>query len=159
MTTTPRHAAPPQAAINTRYHIQRRDGLYGPIPFLFVSQRMCNEILVERGQILDATPANRLKQQQALLERYDPRISVNAFSSLLALFNPLAVPAAAEAQRGDQQSAERGRASEACGLRNTSGASTAAPSACARATASSTRPWAGDLSHTGSACAGSPVSM
>lgn len=155
MTTMARHTQTPEPAIRIRYHILRRDGLHAPIPFLFVSQRMCNEILAERAEILDATPANRRKQQQALLERYDPRVSVDAFSSLLALFAPLA----ASAQRDNQPPMERGRASDACGLRNTSGASSATVLPCARATASSTRPWADDLSHTGSACAGSPVSM
>ncbi len=154
-----RHALPPEPAIRPRFHIQRRDGLYAPIPFMFVSQRMCNEILAERSQILDLTPANRQKQQRVMLERYDPRISVSAFSSLLALFNPLAAPAAPDTRLPDQSQLARGRASDACGLRNTNGDSTTSLPSCACATASSTRPWAGDLSHTGSAKAGSPASM
>lgn len=161
MTTMARQSRPPEPTIRPKYHIQRRDGLYAPIPFLFVSQRMCSEILAERAQILEATPASRRKQQQSALERYDPGLSERAFSNLLALFNPLlsAERDTVTAQRCDQPASARARASEACGLRNTSGASATALPACARASASSTRPWAGDLSHTGSACAGSPASM
>lgn len=154
-----RHARTPEPAIRPRFHIQRGDGLYAPIPFLFVSQRLCNEILAERRQILDLTPANRKKQQLVMLERYDPSISVNAFTSLLALFNPLAAPGAPDTQARDQSQLARDRASDACGLRNTSGDSTTSLPSCACATASSTRPWAGDLSHTGSAKAGSPANM
>lgn len=155
-----RHARKPEAAITPRYHIQRHDGLYAPIAFLFVSRRMCNEILVERALVLELAPANRRKEQQALLQRYDPRISADAFGSLLSMFNPLAARGDAPAPAPYDQPPPAGDlASDACGLRNTSGDSTTGLTACACATASSTRPWAGDLSHTGSAKAGSPASM
>ena len=51
-----------------RFHTEKADGLYQPIPFLFVTRRMCAEILAEREAILDAQPAATRKKQQALFE-------------------------------------------------------------------------------------------
>ena len=72
-----------------RFHIRKNDGLYQPIPFLFVTERMCAEILAEREEIMAAMPAATRKRQQALFARYDPRVSAEAFGGLLNLFgNP-----------------------------------------------------------------------
>ena len=37
-----------------RFHAQKADGLYQPIPFIFVTERMCREILDERDEIVAA---------------------------------------------------------------------------------------------------------
>ena len=72
-----------------RFHIQKTDGLYQPIPFLFVTERMCAEILAEREEIAGELPEAARKRQQALFARYDPRVSADAFGGLLNLFgNP-----------------------------------------------------------------------
>ena len=70
-----------------RFHIRKNDGLYQPIPFLFVTERMCAEILAEREEIMAAMPAATRKRQQALFARYDPNVSAEAFSGLLNLFD------------------------------------------------------------------------
>ncbi len=72
-----------------RFHIRKNDGLYQPIPFLFVTERMCAEILGEREEIAGELPEAARKRQQALFARYDPRVSADAFGGLLNLFgNP-----------------------------------------------------------------------
>ena len=70
-----------------RFHIRKNDGLYQPIPFLFVTELMCAEILAEREEIMAAMPAATRKRQQALFARYDPNVSAEAFSGLLNLFD------------------------------------------------------------------------
>ena len=70
-----------------RFHAQKADGLYQPIPFLFVTDRMCGEILAEREEIMAAMPAATRKRQQTLFARYDPNVSAEAFSGLLNLFD------------------------------------------------------------------------
>lgn len=70
-----------------RFHIVRRDGWYRAIPFLFVTRRMCDEILREREEILAALPPTMQKQQRALFAKYDPTLSAKAFSHILELFN------------------------------------------------------------------------
>ena len=72
-----------------RFHIRKNDGLYQPIPFLFVTERMCAEILAEREEIAGKLREAARKRQQALFARYDPRVSADAFGGLLNLFgNP-----------------------------------------------------------------------
>ena len=70
-----------------RFHAQKADGLYQPIPFIFVTERMCREILDERDEIVAAMPTATRKRQQALFARYDPNVSAEAFSGLLNLFD------------------------------------------------------------------------
>ena len=70
-----------------RFHAQKADGLYQPIPFLFVTDRMCGEILAEREEIMAAMSAATRKRQQTLFARYDPNVSAEAFSGLLNLFD------------------------------------------------------------------------
>ena len=69
-----------------RYHILGADGLYAPISFLFVTDRMCQEIDEERRMILDNTPAANQPRQRKLFERYNPHHSSSAFNSMLNLF-------------------------------------------------------------------------
>ncbi len=75
MPTTPLH-----------YHVRDASGLFQPIAFGFVTERMRDEILVERELILRLTPASRRAGQEALFARYDPRRSADVFRSLLSLF-------------------------------------------------------------------------
>ncbi len=70
-----------------RFHTAKADGLYQPIPFLFVTERMCREILDEREALMAAMPATTRKRQQTLFARYDPSLSAEAFSGLLNLFD------------------------------------------------------------------------
>lgn len=69
-----------------RYHTQTADQLYVPIPFLFVTDRMCQEINAERDLILSLTPSPIQVRQQKLLGRYNPDLSASAFHGLLRLF-------------------------------------------------------------------------
>ncbi len=71
-----------------RFRIQKTDGLYLPIPFLFVTERMCAEILAEREALAEKLP-EATRKRQALFARYDPRVCAEAFGGLLNLFgNP-----------------------------------------------------------------------
>ena len=45
-----------------RFHIRKSDDLYQPIPFLFVTERMCAEILAEREEIAARQPAGMRKR-------------------------------------------------------------------------------------------------
>ncbi|MBP9712479.1 MAG: hypothetical protein KBD60_02155 [Sterolibacterium sp.] len=79
---------PSELPLSTRYHLPGRDGLYTPIPFLFVTERMHQEITRERQHILDSLPAERRERQNRLFERYNPQHSSTAFNAMLRLFNP-----------------------------------------------------------------------
>ncbi|MGL1833703.1 hypothetical protein ACKVEX_08855 [Rhodocyclaceae bacterium SMB388] len=69
-----------------RFHLRQTNGIYLPMPFVFVTERMHQDILVERKTILDALPpADRVRQQKAF-ERYDPKTSARAFQDILSLF-------------------------------------------------------------------------
>lgn len=70
-----------------RYHTQGLDDLYVPIPFLFVTRRMCEDIRAERALILSNTPTAALERQRALFERYDPSLAASAFGSVLQMFD------------------------------------------------------------------------
>lgn len=71
-----------------RYHLHGKDGLYTPIPFLFVTDRMAQEITAERQQILETLTPNQRERQLTLFERYDPKHSSAAFNAMLHLFTP-----------------------------------------------------------------------
>jgi len=71
-----------------RYHMLGADKLYAPIPFLFVTERMCQEIVAERKLILDSMPPADQARQQKLFERYNPKHSSTAFSAMVRLFSP-----------------------------------------------------------------------
>jgi hypothetical protein len=69
-----------------RFHLRQSNGLYWPITFVFVTERMGQEIMQERQLILDAMPPSDRKKQEALFRRYDPDVSVRAFQGTLRLF-------------------------------------------------------------------------
>jgi hypothetical protein len=71
-----------------RYHILGSDNLYTPIPFFFVSDRMCKEIAEERQLILDMmkTENAELARQHKLFGRYNPSHSAAAFNTVIRLF-------------------------------------------------------------------------
>lgn len=79
---------PTESIRNTspRYHRLRKDGLYHPIPFLFVTDRMCDDILDEREMLLASLPAATHDRQKALFAGNDPRASSKAFKHLLRRF-------------------------------------------------------------------------
>ena len=55
-----------------RFHAQKADGLYQPIPFIFVTERMCREILDElRRRAGDQLrPKEELEYIDRLLKTY-----------------------------------------------------------------------------------------
>ena len=69
-----------------RFHLRQSNGLYWPITFVFVTERIGREIMQERQLILDAMPPSDRKKQEALFRRYDPEVSVQAFQGTLRLF-------------------------------------------------------------------------
>lgn len=71
---------------NPRFHLRQHDGLYRPIAFLFVTERMGREIERERQVIRDALFGPNRARQERLLARYDPQVSVRAYEDLLRLF-------------------------------------------------------------------------
>lgn len=80
------HTAESILPANPRFHLRQADGLFRPIPFVFVGEAMCQDIERERQTILETTRPERLAPQQKLLDRYDPRLSVHAFDDILRLF-------------------------------------------------------------------------
>ncbi|MDX9700835.1 MAG: hypothetical protein RBT55_14775 [Rhodocyclaceae bacterium] len=81
------HATETILPANPRYHLPQADGLYQPILFAFVTQRMHQDIQAERQMILDALPSPLLQKQQRLFERYDTGASARAFQDILSLFD------------------------------------------------------------------------
>ncbi len=68
-----------------RYHILGPDNLYAPIPFLFVTDRMCKEIAAERQVILDNMKAAEQERQRKLFAKYNPSHSAAAFNAVTRL--------------------------------------------------------------------------
>ena len=71
---------------NPRFHLRRQDGLFLPISFFLVTERMRREIEQERELILQALPPALRTKQEKLLARYDLRASARAFDDVLRLF-------------------------------------------------------------------------
>ena len=69
-----------------RFHLQTRDGLYAPIAFLFVTERMRDDILHERALLVSTLPPTQRARQQKLFERYDPVAGARGFTALLELY-------------------------------------------------------------------------
>lgn len=71
---------------NPRFHLRRHDGLYLPIVFFFVTDRMRKDIEQEREMIAQGlSPALRARQEK-IFARYDPAMSVRAFENVLRMF-------------------------------------------------------------------------
>lgn len=71
--------------VSMRYHILGSDKLYAPIPFLFVTDRMCQEIAEERQLILDNMQAAEQVRQHKLFAKYNPTHSAAAFNAVIRL--------------------------------------------------------------------------
>ena len=85
------HLAEDIRIANTRFHLPTRDGLYAPIAFIFVSERMRDDILHERELLLVSLPPAQRARQSRLFARYDPTVGAAAFRDLLSLYgNPFA---------------------------------------------------------------------
>ena len=56
------------------------------LPFLFVTERMRDEILAEREVVIALAPQSTKTRQLELLSKYDPHVSADAFQSVLHLF-------------------------------------------------------------------------
>ena len=69
-----------QRAESVRFHVLRSDGLYEPITFFLVTNRMAQEILEERARLMASGGANQ-ERQAKLFARYDPQLSSHAFES------------------------------------------------------------------------------
>ena len=78
---------PPQSIGKLRYHIMGSDHLYTPIPFLFVTDRMCKEIAEERQTILAHLSDIEQARQRKLFDKYNPTHSATAFNAMLRLFS------------------------------------------------------------------------
>ena len=70
-----------------RYHTQGCNQLFMPIPFAFVTENMCSQIMDERRLVLGLVPKQLQKRQTKLLDKYDPAVSAGAFYAVLRLFN------------------------------------------------------------------------
>ena len=81
-----RHSENETQLVDLRYHTVGLDHLYLPIPFLFVTERMRDEILAERELVVALAPEATKTRQVELLAKYDPRVSATAFQSVLHLF-------------------------------------------------------------------------
>lgn len=69
-----------------RFHSTRDDGLYQPIPFAFVTDRMRQGIEHERQVLLDAlSPAARARQEE-VFHCYDPHASHRTYQNILRRF-------------------------------------------------------------------------
>ena len=71
---------------NPRFHLRRQDGLYLPIAFFLVTERMRRDIEQERELIIGALPPELHAKQAKLFARYDPSTSVRAFEHILRMF-------------------------------------------------------------------------
>lgn len=69
-----------------RFHLRQADGIYLPLSFVFVTERMHQDILLERQAILDALPPGERMRQEKAFKRYDPQTSARAFQDILSLF-------------------------------------------------------------------------
>ena len=80
------HASESTLPANPRFHVALADGLYRPIPFMFVGERLCGEILAERALILSALPEPQRTRQARIFEGFDPQSSYRAFQDILRCF-------------------------------------------------------------------------
>lgn len=80
------HLAEDIRIASARFHLPTRDGLYAPIAFMFVTERMRDDILHERELLLASLPPDRSERQMRLFARYDPAVGAAAFKDLLNLY-------------------------------------------------------------------------
>ncbi len=80
------HLAEDIRIANPRFHHPARDGLYRPIAFMFVTERMRDDILAERAFLLASLPAALRERQHKLFARYDPALGAEAFKQMLRLY-------------------------------------------------------------------------
>ena len=80
------HAKETTLPANPRFHVALADGLYRPIPFMFVGERLCADILAERSLILSALPQDQRDRQARIFESFDPHASHRAFQDILRCF-------------------------------------------------------------------------
>ncbi len=80
------HLAEDIRIASPRFHLPTRDGLYAPIAFLFVTERMRDDILNERSLLVASLPPVLRARQQKLFDRYDPVAGARSFTELLELY-------------------------------------------------------------------------
>jgi hypothetical protein len=80
------HLAEDIRIANPRFHHPTRDGLYRPIAFMFVTERMRDDILAERALLMSSLPVALHERQQKLFARYDPAFGAEAFKQMLRLY-------------------------------------------------------------------------
>ena len=80
------HLAEDIRIASPRFHLSTRDGLYAPIAFLFVTERMRDDILNERSLLVASLPPALRARQQKLFDRYDPVAGARSFTELLELY-------------------------------------------------------------------------
>lgn len=79
-----------------RFHLTRDDGLYQPILFAFVTERMRQCIERERRVLLDALSPTVRARQEKVFQCYDPRASHRSYQNILRRFR---VPEKQEGRR------------------------------------------------------------
>lgn len=80
------HVAEQVLPASPRFHLRRDDGLYLPISFFLVTDRMRKDIEQERELIMDGLPPALRARQATLFARYDPGKSVRVFEDILRMF-------------------------------------------------------------------------
>lgn len=80
------HIAEQILPANPRFHLRRQDGLYRPIVFFLVTERMRKDIEQERELIIGGLPPALRSKQEMLFKRYDPGKSVRVFEDILRMF-------------------------------------------------------------------------
>ncbi|NMF87538.1 hypothetical protein [Aromatoleum petrolei] len=68
------------------FHREREDGLYDPVRFVFVNDRMREHILNERRAILDALPPFNRVRQEKIFSKYDPNERNRSFQNILRMY-------------------------------------------------------------------------
>lgn len=68
------------------FHRERDDGLYDPVRFVFVNDRMREHILNERRAILDALPPFNRVRQERIFSKYDPDERHRSFQNILRMY-------------------------------------------------------------------------
>lgn len=68
------------------YHRLRADGLYEPVHFVFVNERMRDRILHERAAVLERLAPFQRARQARIFGKYDPDRSHRSFKDILVAY-------------------------------------------------------------------------
>lgn len=74
------------------FHLNRSDGLFQPIRFVFVNERMRAHIAHERHAILEALSPEDRARQEKMFDSYDPHASHVRYQYILHRFRQSGTP-------------------------------------------------------------------